>query len=332
MLTGCDFSKQAPDPPHAEAALVSELLSALKNKDYSLAEKKLKRLGAIDADKMYLDNIRIRLQNNLHISRAQVLLDSGDVDGAIEILNQRISIDGPNTSLVGAVNQLEEIKSIKQLTDKVLEAESSRELAVSSGKLNRAISSYPSAKKLYEFSTSRIDRARSLLSIEKLLAIEDLKADIDIAWVQGKTYLDTMIAGLEVQKPENPLSSAYRAAMQKNWKNGKISELNYTPENEFIFFRKGLLLEDNQERKDIYSTLLSFSPNSFRSLLIKAMLLKFAGYSKESSKITKEISETIPVSSFGARRWFRLRPDNIIGINKINPFVLYPFLIYYGGG
>ena len=66
----------------------------------------------------------------------------------------------------------------------------------------------------------------------------------------------------------------------------KISEIYLDPELEVMFFRKGLMLGDSAERRDIYNTLLYLPPNNFRSMLIKALLLKFAGYSKESSTIS----------------------------------------------
>jgi hypothetical protein len=329
LITGCDNSRQAPEPPHAEAALVIELLSSLKNKDYKLAEKKLKRFRGIDVDDIYLENIQIRIRNNLLIAKAQQLLNSGDINGSIKSLNQKISVEGQNSALVGALNQLGMLKNIKLLTDNILNAKKSRDLAIGSGKLSKALASYPAAKTLLNFSNSKLNHARNLLVIEKRLAIEDLKADIDIAWVLGTPYLDTMIASLELEDPKNPEVLAYKKAMQENWTDEKLSELYYNPEKEFIFFRKGLLLTGDTEREDIYSALLYLSPSNYRSLLIKALLLKFAGYQKESSGITSQIAEALSASSSKARQWFRLVPNGLIGINKVNPFVLYPFFIYY---
>ena len=116
--------------------------------------------------------------------------------------------------------------------------------------------------------------------------------------------------------------------MQKNWTDENVSEIYYAPEKEFIFFRIGLL-KNETERKNIYKTLLYSSPNNFRSLLIKALLLQMAGYSKESYVIMEQIAESISASSSKVRQWLQLVPDNTIEINKINPFVLYPFFIYY---
>ena len=110
LLTGCGNSNQIPDPPHIKTDLVIELLSALKNNNYQLAEKKMKRLEAIDSNNIFFGNIRITIQNNRLISRAQGLLNLGDVDGAIELLNERISVEGQNSSLAGALNQLETLK------------------------------------------------------------------------------------------------------------------------------------------------------------------------------------------------------------------------------
>ena len=329
LLTGCGNSNQIPDPPHIKTDLVIELLSALKNNNYQLAEKKMKRLEAIDSNNIFFGNIRITIQNNRLISRAQGLLNLGDVDGAIELLNERISVEGQNSSLAGALNQLETLKDIKQVTDDILEAESSKEIAISSGKLNRIISSYPSAKVLSDFSNSRLNNARSLLIVERALAVEDLRADIDISWVKGRSYLDTMIASLEAEDPKNPEVLAYKQAMQENWMSENVLETYCDPEKETLFFRKGLLLKKNVTRENIYNVLLSSPPNNYRSLLIKAMLLKFAGYSKESSAFTKQVSEAVAASSSRERSWYQLVPDNLIEINKINPFVLYPFFIYH---
>ena len=329
LLVGCDSSKQAPDPPHAEAALVVELFSALKDQDYQLAEKKIRRLKIIHPNEIFLENIQNRLQNNQQILKAQKLLDADDVDGAIESLSKTIYTKGQDTSLVDALNQVEALKNIKQLIDNVLTAKSSREIAVSSGKLNRVINSYPSAKALSDFSNSKLNYARSLLIIEKALAIEDLKADIDIAWIDGASYLDTMVASLEVEDPDNVEVLAYKKAMHKNWLDRDIITKIYSdPSSEFALFRKGLLLEDDTQKKDVYNTLLYLFPNNFKSLLIKAMLLKYAGYLKESSSIARQIAEALSIPSFQTKQWFRMIPANLIDFNRINPFVLYPFFIY----
>ena len=331
LLVGCDNSKTAPDPPHAKAALVIELFSALKDKDYSLAGKKLQRLKIIDPDKVFLESIKNRLQNNQLIYKAQQLLDSGKIDEAIESLNKDISEQGENVALISALNQLKTLKNIKQLTTKALSTKTSREIAINSAKLNKAIASYPSAKDLTVFSKGRLNYARNLLAIEKALALEDLRADIDTGWVKGVSYLSTMVASLEVESPNNPDVLNYKEAMQKNWMDKDVSEVYYSPNKEFIFFRKGLLLNDTAKRDKIHKVLLSLPPNNFRSLLMKAVVLKFAGHKKEASAIIKQVADSLGISASKAKQWTLLRPDSLIGLKKINPFVLYPFFIYYEG-
>jgi hypothetical protein len=166
--------------------------------------------------------------------------------------------------------------------------------------------------------------------IEKAIAIEDLKADIDTSWVKGKPYIDTMVASLEVEDPNNSEVLDYKTAMQKNWGDEGISEVYYDSDKELILFRKGLLLNDTK-RNDIYNVLLSLPPNNFKSLLIRVMLLKIAGYSKESAAMARQITKALSISSSTSKQWYKLVPDSLIRFKNINPFVLYPFFIYYGG-
>ncbi len=329
LLTGCDNSKKAPEPPHAEAALVVELLKALKDKDYILAEKKLTRFEADETTDVYLEDILIRIKNNLLVSKAQKMLNAGEIDKAVECLKQRVSVEGENSSLVGALNDLKTLKELDLLIEKIRNAKNSRELAINTAKLKKAIKAYPPAKILTDYSNKKLNHARIMLAREKELAVEDLKATIDSAWVEGRDYIDSMVAILEVEEPDSNEVLAFKDAMKEDWESEKISDIYLNSEKEFIFFRKGLATTSKQERESLFKELLYLPPSSFKSLLIKAVILKFAGYSTESSTIANQLAGSLSISSLKVRQWFMFIPDSLIDINKINPFVKYPFIIYY---
>ena len=59
------------------------------------------------------------------------------------------------------------------------------------------------------------------------------------------------------------------------------------------------------------------------------MLAGFTGYAKESSELAQQIIDALSLPSRISEKWQHLTIDRLIGFKKLNPFVLYPFFIYY---
>jgi len=327
LLSGCDFSSKPPNPPHSESTLVIDLFKSMRDKNFSEASNKLDRLVTIYPNNIYLSSIQTRLSDNLAITETQKILDTDGVDNAIISLHKVLEVRGQEPSLIDAMDQLKTLQEINNLSNRIIKEETSKQVAQSTGKLNRLIRNYPEAKALAEFTGISLNKARRLLAKERLYALENFQAMIDTSWVACSPYLDSMIASLEVASPNNPLVLAFRKSMDENWKNESFSSAYFDSNQEFILFRKGLI-EDDANKHRIFKELLNITPDNYRNLLIKAILLQYAGYKKEAGKCINTLSRAFNSTQLDVKQWFQFIPANINEFSDINPFVIQPFFIY----
>ena len=298
LVMGCNKTKEAPEPPHVETALVVELLNALKAKDYSLAEKKLIRIESDETTDVYLEDILIRIKNNLLVSKAQKLLNDGKIDEAVECLQQKVSVEGENSSLVGALNDLIKLKDIDLLIDKIRKSKNSRDLALNTAKLKKIINTYPPAEILTEYSNKKLNHARTMLVREKELAVEDLKATIDTAWVEGRNYIDSMIADLdmiEVAYKNEILSGINKlgdsiVANKKETQNMFIRWIHWPS----ISFKEYGYGHDVSKLALEYSSRLYMADTLSKSIdTFKHYIKEIARYKYDSKYLSKEVIEAI---------------------------------------
>ncbi|MCP4180091.1 MAG: hypothetical protein GY756_20195 [bacterium] len=326
LITGCSKQKKIPAPPHIQAQLINELFSALRSNNYELALKKIDRLSAQDPDAPYYGAIQNTTENNMAIYQVQEILDKGNIEQSIDSVNKLMNKKGQTTALIDTVSELNTLLKIKKLTEKISQEEDARALAVSTGKLNREIASYSSAGDLKPFAERQLTRSKNIRGTEKQIGIEDLKADIDVAWVEGHKNLDTLIAILEVSSPNSPLAKAYKESMQVNWKSTNANQIYFTPAKEFIYFREALA--DNSIRNELFKKIIKFQPNNFKSLLIKSIILNYQGNKKAAAALTKNLKTQLTISDELSKKWFIFKPNRKSNLNELNPFVSYPFFIY----
>jgi hypothetical protein len=63
--------------------------------------------------------------------------------------------------------------------------------------------------------------------------------------------------------------------------------------------------------------------------LIRIILLRIAGYSREASELETQIIDSLSIPSDISSKWQHLKISKLIEFKNLNPFVLYPFFIYY---
>lgn len=307
LICSCSKTDDAPQPPHLKAQLVSDLFSALRQENYEIASNRIDRLRELDPDDVALQTIQINVRNNLVTQRVQAELDKGEIDTAIKIIDDFSIKNGQTADLRDAIRELTVLKDIKI-------------------SINNAISQYNSNTRS---SNTAQDTSNPLLhrviSAEDALALENLKADIDIAWVVGDENLDTLLAILEVANPDDSLVKSYRKSMSEDWNKYDIST-NYLNINaEVLTFR--ILANISFENKNLLKKIASFEPNNYRDMLAKSIILNFTGNVEKSNIMLSSMKNELNVQDNIYKSWFTLKPKDS-SFSGLNPLIVNPFFIY----
>jgi len=327
LFSSCSKTNTTPEPPHLKTQLVSELFAALRQENWEVALEKINRIKELSSDNSALSGIEVTVKNNLTIQNAQKKLDIGDIDGAIKIINDFTEKNGQIVDFRDTIEELNTLKEIRSLSESVAVEEDSVHLAYATAKLNRTISNYPEAKDLQSFTDRGVLRIQELKKKERLIGLEDLRADIDIEWIRNREIIDTLIAMFEAINPDDDLPIAYRKGLAADWNDLNFTE-NYLNSNlEYIFFRIILLADQDQQQKDLISKLAALEPNNYRTMLMKGLLLNMLSKVDDSMAILSIVKNELSISDSQYKSWFILSPTNT-GLYEINPFALCPFFIY----
>jgi hypothetical protein len=200
-------------------------------------------------------------------------------------------------------------------------------LAYATAKLNKTISIYPDARDLQSFTDRSASKIHGLKKKERLIGLEDLRADIDIEWFKNREIIDTLMAMFEAINPDDDLPLAYRKGLTADWNNLSFIENYFNSNLSYIFFRMILLADQEQQQKDLMSKLVALEPNNYRTMLMKGFMLNMLGKVDDSMVILSTIKTDLSISDSQYRSWFILSPTNT-GIYEINPFALCPFFVY----
>lgn len=308
LISSCSKVNDAPQPPHLKAQLVSELFSALKQENYEMASNRIDRLRELDPDDVALQSIQINIQNNLVMQRVQAELDKGEIDTAIKIIDDFSVKNGQTSDLRDAVRELTVLKDIKV-------------------SISNAVSQYNSNSR---FSNIPQDGSNPLqprvISQEETLALENLKADIDTAWVMGDENLDTLLAILEVANPVDSLVTTYRKSMSEDWNKFDISTNYLNINTEVLTFR--ILASSFFENKNLLKKIASFEPNNYRDMLAKSIMLNITGNVEKSNAMLSSMKNELNAQDNIYKSWFTLTLKNS-SFSKLNPLIVNPFFIYY---
>ena len=327
FITGCGNKKEVPDPPQAEGTLVVELFNALKKNDFSLATQKIKRLRMLSPKDFSLANIEYQIEMDSGFTGTQELVNEGRIKDAKKLMKETIDNYGKQEQLQIANDVIKKLEEIHDLTDKIRKAKTSSGVAIPTGELNRFIAKNKIAKPLKPFTEYSLDRARKLMTAEDILAMNDLKADIDIARVVDSSVISTMMAQLAIEEAQDVMVKEYNKVMSKDWKNAKLDKSEIKLYEEILYFR--IALVSGKEKRDIiFKKLLIEPPGDFTSMLLRAFILKKSGYPNEGEALAQIIMSAFELEKYQTEGWFKVYPDYITDFYSLNPFVLFPFFVY----
>jgi hypothetical protein len=327
FLSGCGKNNEAPDPPQAESTLVVELFNALRENDYSLATQKVKRMRMLNPRDFSLANIEYQIEMDSGFTGAQRSLDKGDVIKSKKVISATIAEYGNQEQLLTAEKKIKKLVELQKLTDRIRNAKTSSGIAIPTGELNRFIAKNKIAVPLKPFAEYSLDRARTLMSSEDIMGLENLKADIDVARVMDSSVLSTMMAELAIEEAQDKMVQAYEKQMSKNWDIDSNGSSWIKLDDEILYFRVALSA-DKELRDKMFSRLLLEPPGDFSSMMLRAFILKKSGYSNEAEALAEIVRNAFNIEKYQTEGWFKVYPDQITDFNSLNPFVLYPFFVY----
>lgn len=330
-FAGCEQEQKPPSPPRAETKLVVELLTSIKNKDYNLAKKKLQRLKQISQKDVNLASIKVFINMNLVINKAQSYLNSYKIDKAKKVIKDTILDYGEMPILVKAKEKLDTLKKVKNLVEDISEVYTSEEIAKASAKIQKICSSKPFLEdKLSNKASNMIKNSEELMKKEKKMAIWDLKAEIDTTWLKDNKLTASMISELAVESQKDLLVENYKKAMSDNWRNLK-EPLDYNSrDGEFLLFRYASV--NLKKRKKLFKKILYSQPVGFTSLFMRATILNFNNKKKQAEELISTIAQKTNLKEDKLQGKLSLTPrdiDGFSGFSKFNPLVLQPFFLYF---
>ncbi len=306
------------------------MFSALSTNNYTLARQKIERLISIEPNAAYLGTLSSTINDNSAIAQAQVEINNGNIKAALTSINNIMQKNGQSIPLINASKELETLQQIEVYINSISKAQDSRDIAISAAKLNKEIiNNNITQASLSQFTEKSILVAKKIRQGEINLGIEDLAADIDIAFATGNKNIETLTAILDVASPDNQFVKSYKASLSNNWEKLPYQSLNYNNSNEFIYLRQALSTNNNQLKNEMLKKLLAYTPNNFTSLLIKAASLRFLNKINESNTALQELSTQLTPSKSQENSWNTFLPENQKKLLNISPLALYPFYVYF---
>ncbi len=306
------------------------MFSALSTNNYTLARQKIERLISIEPNAAYLGTLSSTINDNSAIAQAQTEINNGNIKVALTSINNIMQKNGQSIPLLNASKELETLQQIELYINNISKAQDSRDIAISAAKLNKEIiNNNITQSSLSQFTEKSILVAKKIRQTEINLGIEDLTADIDIAFATGNKNIETLTAILDAASPDNEFVKSYKASLSNNWEKFPYQSLNYNNSNEFIYLRQALSTNNSQVKNEMLKKLLAYTPNNFTSLLIKAASLRFLNKIDESNATLKELSTQLTPSKSQEDSWNTFLPENQKSLVNISPLALYPFYVYF---
>ncbi len=123
FLNGC--GPDHPAPPTERNELVVRFFTSMKNGDSSAAAEQGAKLLAIDPGNDYIARLIMVQQSNSFIQQAQRKLNSGDVNGALAVIEQGLARYPLNRTLVQVRGSLRRLRNAPRLLQAMRDAKSS---------------------------------------------------------------------------------------------------------------------------------------------------------------------------------------------------------------
>jgi hypothetical protein len=112
-LTGCD--KSHPAPPSERNALILRFFNSMGNGDAAAASEQGEKLRKMDIGNEYIVKLISVQQSNKFLRRAQREVNAGNIDKALEILNEGVKAYPTNRDLARQRAKIRHLRHAKEL-------------------------------------------------------------------------------------------------------------------------------------------------------------------------------------------------------------------------
>ena len=159
--------KEAPGLPAVRSALLQDMFTALERQDYDDAIAKLERYKTEDPGNIFLTDLEKIIIANKYISNVKTQMNAGNMQAALDVLEQAIKKNGELPELVAVRDQLRVLVEIDSLVDRLNTPLSSDEIRQAADKLSIFCSMEPKALRIKVFADKKLQEAKILQQLEK---------------------------------------------------------------------------------------------------------------------------------------------------------------------
>ena len=154
-VTGC--GKAHPAPPVERNSLILRFFNSMTTADAAAASEQGEKLRQMDNANDYIIKLVTIQQSNAYLQRAQGEINAGNIDKALEILNEGVKTYPGNRDLSRQRGRVRQLRNAKMLLNEMKEAKNSGLSANMTPKLQAYFNSY----KLKIDETAREEAART---------------------------------------------------------------------------------------------------------------------------------------------------------------------------
>ena len=198
LLAACS-EKQPVELPREKSGLVLRSLAYAEAENYASALDNVRKLKIIDPTNEFLYEFERIMLDSMYVAKSQKLLDSGDVQGALDVLNAALKTHGARLkNSLAAQGKLLQVLKVQSLVESLSYAQSSQEMERAARSLETLSAAVPD----YAFLKPFAERKKA--DSEKMRRVEEGKTPF-LIWCMAvdaareKRYIeyDTLGALLE---------------------------------------------------------------------------------------------------------------------------------------
>jgi len=173
LLPGC--GRQAPPPPTERMELVARFFASVKSRDFNAAMRQGVQLHALDSHNENITRLVEIQQCNAYVSAAQKMVNSGDIPGAVAVLEKGVKRYPDNITLREILPKVRQLRNAKNLINGMRQASNSIAMrsALTAAKIGLAANETPALRNYfasYERKIIAVERQEKILEERKARA------------------------------------------------------------------------------------------------------------------------------------------------------------------
>ena len=166
-VTGC--GKAHPAPPVERNSLILRFFNSMTTADAAAASEQGEKLRQMDNANDYIIKLVTIQQSNAYLQRAQGEINAGNIDKALEILNEGVKTSPGNRDLSRQRGRVRQLRNAKMLLNEMKEAKNSAAMSAAltaastglSANMTPKLQAYFNSYKLKIDETAREEAART---------------------------------------------------------------------------------------------------------------------------------------------------------------------------